>query len=296
MTVRALESVQQVFADNGCTLLELNYTNNAQPLRFICSCGQEGERRLSKFLKAPFCKTCGYKQAGDKNGRMTLEAARAVFSTGGCTLLAGEYTNNVTKLPYLCKCGSLHAMSLANFKKGRECPNCIGKTQWTFETVSEVYRSHACELLEGSYVSMNARMKYRCSCGVNSLATFGSFLKGVRCKACGIKKLSGPNNRMYDHNMTPEQRADKRLYPEYRQWRKAVLQRDDYTCRICGTRGSRMHAHHLDSYARHPELRTNPDNGVTLCKPCHDQFHIAHGVCRPTTRIQFTTYLEITNG
>lgn len=296
MTAWNFELVKQVFADNGCTLLETAYANNKQPLRFTCSCGQEGARVLSKFLKSPFCKTCGHKQAGDKNGRMTLDDAMAVFSARGCTLLAVEYTNNETKMPYLCKCGSLHEMSLANFKNGKQCPTCIGKTQWTFETVSEVYRSHGCELLENGYVSINVNMKYRCACGGESVTTFGNFLKGVRCKACGIKKLSGPNNRMYDHNMTPEQRADKRLYPEYREWRKTVLQRDDYTCRICGVRGSRMHAHHLDSYAQHPELRTDPDNGVTLCKPCHDQFHIAHGVCRPTTRDQFTAYLEAANG
>lgn len=291
-----LYAVWQEFAAAGCVLLESEYIGNKQKLRFRCGCGGEGVKTLIHFRRGRFCTACGYKNTGTNNGRLSLDDARAAFSSLGCTLLATEYLANDVKMPYLCKCGSLHEMSLANMKKGKQCPTCIGKTAWTLETVQAVYRSHGCELLEDSYQSSNATMKYRCACGSESATTLGNFLKGVRCKACGIKKLSGPNSYLYDPNLSAQHRAEKRLYPEYRDWRKTVLRRDDYTCHICGIRGSRMHAHHLDSYARNPELRTDPNNGVTLCKACHDQFHLAHGVCRPTTRSQFEAYMEAANG
>lgn len=296
MTAWTFELVNQTFANNGCVLLESVYTNTRQPLRFVCSCGKDGVRVLSKFLKSPFCKSCGYKQTGEKNGRLTLDEAQAIFADKGCQLLATEYVNSSTKMPYLCKCGNSHEMSLANFKKGKRCPACVGKTQWTLEIVRAVFRSHGCELIEEEYSGINAAMRYRCDCGNNSFTSLGNFLKGVRCKECGIKKLSGANNYLYDPSLTDAHREKKRLFPEYSVWRKQVLSRDNYTCNICGARGQRMHAHHLDSYARNPALRTDVDNGVTLCKECHDAFHLAHGVCRPTTRGQFEEYRTVKNG
>lgn len=296
MTAHTFDSVRQVFADAGCTLLDTAYANNKQPLRFVCSCGKEGVRVLSKFLKSPFCKSCGHKNAGDKNRRLSLDDARAVFSSFGCTLLAAEYVSNSVKMPYLCKCGSLHEMSLANMKKGKRCPACVGKTQWTFETVSEVYRSHGCELLEDGYASMNAYMRYRCACGGESVTTFGNFLKGVRCKSCGIKKLQGPNNYLYNASKTQADREAKRQYTAYSEWRRKVYERDDYTCQRCGAKGVSLNAHHLESYSHNRELRTELDNGVTLCKPCHHEFHTRYGFFTPTTKQQYFEFEGALNG
>jgi ribosomal protein S27AE len=57
----------------------------------------------------------------------------------------------------------------------------------------------------------------------------------------------------------------KNLY----QWRKAVLERDNYTCQRCGNRGLIQHAHHLRPTALHPGLKLETDNGEDLCEFCH---------------------------
>lgn len=59
-------------------------------------------------------------------------------------------------------------------------------------------------------------------------------------------------------------------------WRKEVFERDDYTCRSCGNRSKsnnylRIEAHHIKPFATFPEVRFNVDNGMTLCKKCHDK-------------------------
>lgn len=56
---------------------------------------------------------------------------------------------------------------------------------------------------------------------------------------------------------------------EYKIWRKAVFERDDYTCQICFKRGGVLNADHLKSFSLYPELRWNLDNGRTLCFECH---------------------------
>lgn len=56
---------------------------------------------------------------------------------------------------------------------------------------------------------------------------------------------------------------------EYRLWRKAVFERDNYTCVWCGQRGGRLNADHIKSWRDYPELRYAIDNGRTLCTDCH---------------------------
>lgn len=64
---------------------------------------------------------------------------------------------------------------------------------------------------------------------------------------------------------------------EYREWRKNVFKRDDYTCQICGKRGGKLNAHHIIRYRNSVENRTNIDNGITLCESCHKAVHRKEG-------------------
>jgi hypothetical protein len=60
--------------------------------------------------------------------------------------------------------------------------------------------------------------------------------------------------------------------PEYKVWRNQVLKRDRYKCHKCGSK-NRIQAHHIKSWAKYPEGRFDPDNGVTLCIDCHANQH-----------------------
>ncbi len=65
----------------------------------------------------------------------------------------------------------------------------------------------------------------------------------------------------------------ERRGPEYRQWRAAVLERDNHQCDACGSAEPPLFAHHIKPWAMYPDLRFDVSNGVTLCKECHSAAH-----------------------
>lgn len=80
--------------------------------------------------------------------------------------------------------------------------------------------------------------------------------------------LRGENHYNWAGGVSKERRNE---WTYQRAWAVAVKRRDNYTCQACGyaSKGSRMHAHHVWSYAAFPEKRFDVDNGITLCHACH---------------------------
>lgn len=82
------------------------------------------------------------------------------------------------------------------------------------------------------------------------------------------KKMSGSNSPGWRGGVTSENKRI-RSTTQYKEWRTAVFERDDYTCQQCCVRGCYLEADHIKQFAYYPELRFEVSNGRTLCKECH---------------------------
>lgn len=105
----------------------------------------------------------------------------------------------------------------------------------------------------------------------------------LTCHHCG-KSFYSPNGHLgtkfcskacrYAASRKPDTDKKRNSY-QYRQWRDAVYQRDNFRCQVCGSEGA-IQAHHLEPWHTMPALRYEVSNGITLCQTCHENIHGAH--------------------
>lgn len=86
-------------------------------------------------------------------------------------------------------------------------------------------------------------------------------------------KMLGEKGSNWKGGTSPLNKVIRGSY-EYALWRKAVFERDHYTCIWCGVNNGKgktieLHPDHIKPFSLYPELRLALDNGRTLCIDCH---------------------------
>jgi len=80
--------------------------------------------------------------------------------------------------------------------------------------------------------------------------------------------------------------------PKHIDWAKKVKKRDDFICQICGATNTYLNSHHCNSWDTFENQRFDIDNGITLCRECHENFHAVYGSGK-NTRFQFDEYQKL---
>lgn len=89
------------------------------------------------------------------------------------------------------------------------------------------------------------------------------------------ERMMGEKNPMWKGGDSDKERRNS----TYKNWRRRVFERDEFTCRHCGyfngcgIKRRDLNAHHIVHWIESIELRYEIDNGITLCVPCHIKEH-----------------------
>lgn len=116
--------VRAFFSSRGCKLVSTKYHNARSMLEYICDFGVKHEIAFSTFYNRGT--RCGCQAVRS----LSLAVAKQIFKDGGCELLATNYCNNLTRMPYTCSCGNQAMISLGHFQDGKRCLKCAGKRHW----------------------------------------------------------------------------------------------------------------------------------------------------------------------
>jgi hypothetical protein len=296
------EYVKQYFEDHGCVLLSEEYVGVHERMEYICNCGDKAPTTFHRFKSGKRCKKCGIKKRANSK-KHSYEFVVKFFRDNDCVLLESEYVDSNTSMNYLCSCGEPSTIAFQNFKNGQRCKDCGIKKRantqrkYSYQEVVEIFNQRGCVLLETEYVNANTQMNFICSCGNPGRTNIYDFENGSDCRKCSFKKISGTNSPNYKHDKTLEEREIERNYPEYRNWRTLVFERDEYTCQCCKKKkGGQLVSHHIDGYHWCVERRTDISNGITLCKFCHDvqyegSFHYVYGN-KNNTKAQYNEWIS----
>ena len=190
----------------------------------------------------------------------------------------------------ICDCGEERRVSSRNLRRGmsKSCgcsnyENMKGQRFGSWTVVPE----NCVRDIRGV-----AQLTCLCDCGKYKVLDGYTLLTG-KSKSCGCERPKGKDHHSYNPNLTDEERLKNRYQlsgGNSSVWSKQVMERDNYTCQVCGdNKGGNLNAHHLNAWNAFPEQRFDLDNGVTLCTDCHKEFHSQYGY-GDNTREQFDEY------
>lgn len=201
----------------------------------------------------------------------------------------------------------IQTISWNHLNNGEGCKICgyehrADKQRFTYEYVKNIiendFKEDNCKLLSGYTNYNDYSLKIKCNCGDTFVTSLYCFIHGKRkCNKCSIKLVSGENHWNWKGGLSNETQL-LRFTPEYKDWRKQVFKRDNYTCQCCGDNsGGNLEAHHIENFSSHPELRFDTNNGITLCTNCHSfyvkgGFHNIYGTIN-NTKEQLIEYLSL---
>jgi hypothetical protein len=138
-------------------------------------------------------------------------------------------------------------------------------------------------------------VKAICDCGSEG-EYFINTVKSRENQSCGCMAVEKSKARVgelsptWKPSLTDEERLKRRS--GIGSWARAVKIRDNFTCQVCGSNVNLV-AHHLNCYKDNKDKRVEIENGVTMCRDCHIDFHINFmGNYRvPCTSEDFEEYL-----
>jgi hypothetical protein len=284
------------------------YNNCKEDLLIKCDKGHIYSASFASFKnnnsRCPECK----KETLRNIYKYDINLIREEFKEKNLILISNKYDNRNTPLFYKCMKHSeiIQQTTYASFSINtfichicsRESIN--SKRRLDKQDIIEKLESKNLKILNiNDYKNTDSIIKFICLLHPNMIQekVLGNMLyQNVGCAMCSLERISGKNNYNWKGGITSER--DKIMASEeYKEWRKQVFKRDNYTCMKCGdNKGHNLHAHHIKNFSSNEELRFEVINGITLCDLCHNpskygSFHHVYGT-KNNTKEQLNEFLS----
>lgn len=236
------------------------------------------------FNNIHLCNFCSCSCASIKK---TIEDYKNLGSRLGFTYALNTIPQNVQqKLDNMwqCKMGHLFSRSYNAMGLGSICVEC--RLSNLHKAIDNLFRERNYTLVGDYPKGTEHKMTIQCKEGHTWRVNFYQLsVQGSGCHFCNKYYKVCPST------MTDEEKALRRDRWNYRSWRSKVHNLCNFTCQACNKRGGFLVAHHLNGYHWDIDNRYNPQNGASLCSPCHKEFHSLFGT-RDNTKEQFIEFLK----
>lgn len=172
------EDVKRLVESRGFELLDDFYINSRTKMNLKCKKNHTFTMSVDNLKKGCNCPSC----VGV--AKPTIDEIKEYLGQYGYTLLDEKYTNNATKLRFLCNNGHEYSARWSQFKRGQRCPQCKGNKRYTIEEVGEYVSMQGYRLLSKDYAGANAKIDLICPNQHEYSCSFHNFLRGKRCPRC----------------------------------------------------------------------------------------------------------------
>lgn len=172
-----------------------------------------------------------------------------------------HWKNGLKKMPWCC-----NVCCCKIVKETRFCKTCTPRGKQRFQ--------RSCVVCSSTFTIYRSQEGKKKTCGQACRRLYAA------------DRQRGTLSHRYIDGRTPMLRRVRNSAAMDR-WKLGVFERDEFSCRCCGQRGGRLHAHHLVLFselitifqiATYEEAMTceflwKIENGQTLCSVCHRRIH-----------------------
>lgn len=251
MRKSTLSEMRRIATRRGGRCLSQRYLDSRTPLYWSCKRGHRWKAMPTNVSKGSWCPECAHRK------RLTLREMRALAEGRGGECLSDRYTNNRTKLRWLCAGGHQWEAAPGLVKRGNWCPHCARVARLSLDAMGGIAASRGGRCLSTEYRNVGNPLLWRCKEGHQWIATAASVRGGKWCPLCAHNRRLGLHAMQY----LAEERGGRCLSTHYINSRHPLL----WQCR---------RTHRWRACAANVKGRTRKQG--TWCPHCYNlrrQFH-----------------------
>ena len=197
-----------------------------------------------------------------------IKSGRGIFCCKKCQFI---YKSKINNIDCICEnCYKIFTTTISIFISGR-ARHCCKKCSYN-NRKEEMKNVNKARISQITVECLNCKNKF---------SVIKSRYKKGNVKFCSlncrIEYCVGDKSHTWKGGLTNINLLE-RGNKKYDNWRLKVFKRDNFTCKKClDNKGHNLHAHHIYNFSSNKTKRYDINNGITLCKKCHKEFHKKYG-------------------